>query len=265
MQSKGVKQVAAVLLLGGCSVASVAQGEGLPVVKVTANKVVQTEEEVPASLVVISGETLADASAANMGDLARYAPGLSFQPFGQSGTALPVMRGLTSGATAFSSSVLMLVDGVPVVAGQGFDHNLLGVERVEVLRGPQSTLYGRNAETGVISLHTRQPDEGPYAELEATLGSRDLNALRLDAAQELVPEQLYFGVSGEWRQQDGFVDNLTRAGEADDRERKSGRLSLLWLPTQDTDVTLRYGRLDYRDGAGALGADRERVAPRCVA
>ena len=253
MQSKGLKQVAVMLLLGGCGVGSVAQGEGLPVVKVTANKVVQTEEEVPASLVVISGETLADASAANMGDLARYAPGLSFQPFGQSGTALPVMRGLTSGATAFSSSVLMLVDGVPVVAGQGFDHNLLGVERVEVLRGPQSTLYGRNAETGVISLHTRQPDEGPYAELEATLGSRDLTSLRFDAAQALVPEQLYLGVSGEWRQQDGFVDNLARAGEADDRERKSGRLSLLWLPTQDTDVTLRYGRLDYRDGAAPWG------------
>lgn len=253
MQSKGLKQVAVMLLLGGCGVGSVAQGEGLPVVKVTANKVAQTEEEVPASLVVISGETLADASAANMNDLAGYAPGLSFQPFGQSGTALPVMRGLTSGATAFSSSVLMLVDGVPVVAGQGFDHNLLGVERVEVLRGPQSTLYGRNAETGVISLHTRQPDEGPYAELEATLGSRDLTSLRFDAAQPLVPEQLYLGVSGEWRQQDGFVDNLARAGEADDRERKSGRLSLLWLPTQDTDVTLRYGRLDYRDGAAPWG------------
>ncbi|GAA0697314.1 TonB-dependent receptor [Vreelandella titanicae] len=266
MQSKGLKRKAVVvLLLGGCGVGSIAQGEALPVVKVTANKVAQTEQEVPASLAVISGETLVNAGASNIGDLARYAPGLSFQPFGQSGTALPVMRGLTSGATAFSSSVLMLVDGVPVVAGQGFDHNLQGVERVEVLRGPQSTLYGRNAEAGVVSLHTRQPDAGPYAELATTLGSRDLNALRLDAAQALVPEQLYLGGSGEWRQQDGFVDNLARAGEADDRERKNGRLRLLWMPTAETNVTLRYGQLHYRDGAapwgpvGSNGHDTRRI------
>ena len=116
----------------------------------------------------------------------------------------------------------------------------------------------------MISLHTRQPDEGPYAELEATLGSRNLNALRLDAAQALVPEQLYFGVSGEWRQQDGFVDNLSRAGEADDRQRKSGRLSLRWLPTADTDVTLRYGRLDYRDGAAPWGRVGQTVTIRAV-
>ena len=185
MQNNGLKKAAVMLLLGGYGMASVAQGAGLPVVKVTANKVVQAEEEVPSSLAVIWGEALADSGASNVGDLARYTPGLSFQPFGQSGTALPVMRGLTSGATAFSSSVLMLIDGVPVVSGQGFDHNLLGVERVEVLRGPQSTLYGRNAEAGVISLHTRQPDEGPYVEMEAMLGSRDLTSLRVDAAQPL--------------------------------------------------------------------------------
>ncbi|WP_386082560.1 TonB-dependent receptor [Vreelandella sp. F11] len=262
MQNNRVKKAAAMLLLGGCSIGGAAQGEGLPVVKVTANKVAQAEEEVSASLVVISGETLADAGAADIGDLARYTPGLSFQPFGQSGTALPVMRGLTSGATAFSSSVLMLVDGVPVVSGQGFDHNLLGVERVEVLRGPQSTLYGRNAEAGVISLHTRQPDEGPYTEVEATLGSRELTSLRVDAAQALVPERLYLGISGEWRQQDGFVENLADGNEADDRQRQSGRLSLRWLPAQDTDVTLRYGRLDYRDGAapwGRAGSESRRV------
>ncbi|MGP9594225.1 TonB-dependent receptor [Halomonas sp. AOP42-C2-25] len=253
MQNNGLKKVAVLLLLWGSGVSSVAQGEGLPVINVTANKVVQAEEEVPSSLAVIWGETLADAGASDIGDLARYTPGLSFQPFGQSGTSLPVMRGLTSGATTFSSSVLMLIDGVPVVSGQGFDHNLLGVERVEVLRGPQSTLYGRNAEAGVISLHTRQPDEGPYAEMEATLGSRDLTSLRVDAAQPLVPERLYLGISGEWRQQDGFVENLTDGNEADDRQRQSGRLSLRWLPAKDTDVTLRYGRLDYRDSAAPWG------------
>lgn len=253
MQRSGWSSGAAILLVGSWASAAVAQQETLPAVTVTANKVAQAEEEVPSSLAVIWGNALADSGARRVEDLARHEPGLSFQPFGQSGTALPVMRGLTSGATAFSSSVLMLIDGVPVVSGQGFDHNLLGVERVEVLRGPQSTLYGRNAEAGVVSLHTRQPDDAPYAELEGVLGSRDLAALRLDAAQPLVPERLYLGVSGEWRQQDGYVENLASGGDADDRQRQNGRLSLRWLPAPGTDVTLRYGRLAYRDGAAPWG------------
>ncbi|WP_010627997.1 TonB-dependent receptor [Halomonas sp. KM-1] len=253
MQRSGWWGGAAMLLVGSWAFGAAAQEDVLPAVTVTASKVVQSEEEVPSSLAVVWGATLADGGASRVEDLARQAPGLSFQPFGQSGTALPVMRGLTSGATAFSSSVLMLIDGVPVVTGQGFDHDLLGVERVEVLRGPQSTLYGRNAEAGVISLHTRPPDEAPYAELESVFGSRDLRALRLDAAQALVPERLYLGVSGEARQQDGYVENLAQDGAADDRQRWSGRLALHWLPAQGTELTLRHGQRHYRDGAAPWG------------
>ncbi|MCR4540164.1 TonB-dependent receptor [Pseudomonas sp. 18.1.10] len=248
----GVFSGVLVCWLGGASVA-MAQ-TGLAPVTVTANKIEQAQEEVPASLSVITGEDLRKGNIDDLERLARTTPGFTFQPFGQSGTNLPVVRGLSSGATAFSSSMLMLVDGVPTLMGQGFDHNLLGVERIEILRGPQSTLYGRNAEAGVLSIHTRQPGDTPYARLEAAAGSRDLRTLSADASTALVPGTLYAGVSGQWREQDGFIDNAYKGGQADDRERHSARMVLRWTPTLATDVNLRYSRQDYRDGGSQWGA-----------
>lgn len=237
--------------LGGAPFA-VAQTELAPV-KVTANKSEQEQEQVPASLSVVTGEDLRKGHIDDLERLARIAPGFTFQPFGQSGTNLPVVRGLSSGATAFSSSMLMLVDGVPTLMGQGFDNNLVGVERIEILRGPQSTLYGRNAEAGVLSIHTRQPGDTPYARIEAGTGSRDLRTLNLDASTALVPGTLYAGVAGQWLQQDGFIDNAYRGGQADDRERHSARMVLRWTPSLATDVNLRYSHQDYRDGGSQWG------------
>lgn len=244
-------------LFVGCWVSgattAIAQTE-LPSVIVTANKIEQQQEQVPASLSVLNGEDLRKGAIDDLDRLARVTPGFTFQPFGQSGTHLPVVRGLTSSPTAFSSSMLMLVDGVPTLMAQGFDHNLLGVERIEILRGPQSTLYGRNAETGVLSIYTRQPGAEPYARIEAGGGSRDQRTLSADASTALVPDTLYAGVSGQWLEQDGFIDNAYRGGQADDRERHSARTVLRWTPGLATDVNLRYSRQDYRDGGSQWGA-----------
>ncbi|SDH68656.1 iron complex outermembrane recepter protein [Pseudomonas flavescens] len=237
--------------LGGGS-CGMAQAE-LDPVRVTANKIEQTREQVAASLSVLDAEDLRKGGIDDLEHLARLTPGFTFQPFGQSGTNLPVVRGLTSSPTAFSTAMLMLVDGVPTLMGQGFDHNLLGVQRIEILRGAQSTLYGRNAEAGVMSIHTRQPDDEPYARLEAVAGNRDQRTLSADASTALVPDALYAGVAGQWLEQDGFIDDGYRGGKADDRERHSARLVLRWTPSLNTDINLRYSRQDYRDGASLWG------------
>lgn len=263
--SKHVLKAGGYTLWVGCwlgGVASVAAQTELAPVRVTANKIEQTQEQVPASLSVLNAEDLRKGGIDDLERLARVTPGFTFQPFGQSGTNLPVVRGLTSSPTAFSSSMLMLVDGVPTLMSQGFDHNLLGVAQVEILRGPQSTLYGRNAEAGVLSIRTRQPGAEPYARIEAGTGSRDQRTLSADASTALVPDTLYAGVSGQWLEQDGFIDDGYRGGQADDRERHSARMVLRWTPSLNTDVNLRYSRQDYRDGAslwGAVNASRREV------
>lgn len=259
--SRNTRTFGGCTLLAGCWLAGAAQAAPteLPELRVTANKLEQSQEQVAGSLSVIDGQTLRDGGIDDLEKLARLTPGFTFQPFGQSGTQLPVMRGLTSSATGFSSSVLMLVDGVPTVMGQGFEHNLQGVERVEILRGPQSTLYGRNAEAGVLSLHTRPLDATPVARADLGLGSRERRDLGLELSQALIDDTLYAGVSGQWHGQDGYIENTYRGGQADDRERHTGRVHLRWTPGLNMDINLRYSRQDYRDGGSLWGAvDRSR-------
>lgn len=231
----------------------------LPESVVVSDKLEQAREQLPASASIIDAATLEQGHVDSLEKLVRRTPGFTFQPYGQSGTQLPVVRGLTSSATAFSSSVLMLVDGVPLLRGQGFDNDLVGVERVEILRGPQSALYGRNAEAGVLSLLTRQPDDTPYAKMQAVLGSRDKQALNADLSAPLIEGSLYAGLAGQWTQQDGYVDDDFAAGKADDRERRSARATLRWTPDAATDATLRYSALSYDDGASQWGS---RLSPR---
>ena len=262
--SRTTRALSGCTLFAGCWLAGVTQAAPteLPALRVTANKVVQSQEEVAGSLSVIDGQTLRDGGIDDLEKLARLTPGFTFQPFGQSGTQLPVVRGLTSSATGFSSSMLMLVDGVPTVMGQGFDHHLQGVERVEILRGPQSTLYGRNAEVGVLAIHTRPLDATPVARADLGLGSRERRDLGLELSQALIDDTLYAGVAGQWREQDGYIDNTFRGGQADDRERHTGRVHLRWTPGMNTDINLRYSRQDYRDGGslwGAVGQSRREV------
>jgi iron complex outermembrane receptor protein len=128
------------------------------------------------------------------------------------------------------------------------------VERVEVLRGPQSTLYGRNAEAGVVSVITRQPGDAPYAALSGEAGSHGQRTGSLELGRALVPGQLYLGLSGEWREHDGFIRHQTTGQRVDGRERQSGRFVLRWTPSAATEASLRYAAQRWDDGASLWGS-----------
>lgn len=228
--------------------------QALPEVTVTVNKRTENLDAVPASVTVLEGSALESAGVTGLDALAAQVPGFGFQAFGQSGIQPPVMRGLTANFVSFSSSTLLLVDGVPTLMAQGFEHNLQGVERVEVLRGPQSTLYGRNAEAGVVSILTRKPGNEAHAALTAEAGNRAHRAARFELSRALVPDQLYVGASGEWTARDGFIRNAATGGREDDRERRSGRFVLRWTPSASTEANLRYAQQGWHDGAALWGA-----------
>ena len=242
-----------------------AQGQApeatLPEITVTVNKQAESLDAVPASVSVFDGAALEAAGVRGLDALSAQVPGFVFQAFGQSGVQPPVMRGLTANFVSFSSSTLLLVDGVPTLMAQGFEHNLQGVDRVEVLRGPQSTLYGRNAEAGVVSIVTRQPGDAPYASISAEAGNHGQRAGSFELGRALVPGQLYIGLSGEWRAQDGFIRQQATGARVDDRERASGRLALRWTPTAETEATLRYAQQRWDDGAAQWGSI---AAPRAT-
>ena len=244
-------------MLGASHTALSQDAVELPAVTVTVNKQTQALEHVPASVTVLDGDELEMAGARSLPDVAAMTPGFTMQSMGQSGLQPPTMRGLTANVTSFSSSTALVVDGVTTLRGQGFDDSLLGIERVEILRGPQSTLYGRNAEAGVVNIFTRKPGNDPYASVSLDLGSRDKQALRFDASRALVQDTLYLGVAGEFSRQNGFIDNTYTGKTEDDRERHSGRVVLRWTPDARTDVALRLTQREYDDGGSLVS-----VVPR---
>lgn len=232
------------------------QAEGqlvLPQINVSVDKFERTLEQAPASVSVIGGQTLEDEHITGFEQLEGRVAGLSFQPFGQSGINSPVMRGLTANFNALSTSTLMLVDDVPTLTAQGFENHFVDIDRIEVLRGPQSTSYGRNAEAGVIAVYSKPMDDLPRASVSVEAGSRDKRASRFALSGPLVAQKLYGSVSGEWQRQDGFIRNDATGGKEDDRKRYNFNAGLRLVPQAGTDVVLRYTRQQYDDGASLWG------------
>lgn len=244
---------------GTAAIAADMQNENQIVV--TATKTELPAVQVPASLSVLYGEDLEASRVDEVSQLAAMTPGMAFQPWGQAGTNLAVVRGVTGSGSGFNSAVLLSEDGVPLLAGQGFDNNFLDVERVEILRGPQSSLYGRNAEVGVINVVTRTPDNIQRGDISAIAGSRQRQQLRGSFSTPLVEDRLYAAVAGEWKSQNGYIDNTTTGGKADDRERNNARIALRWTPNDTDDIRLRYSQQRYHDGGSQWGlaasADRK--------
>ena len=237
------------------------QSAQLPAITVTADKQERALESLPGSLSVFDGDMLESQGVLDLDGLQRITPGLTFQPFGQAGVNAAVMRGLSANFFSFSTSTLLVVDGVPTLMAQGFDDQLLDIDRVEVLRGPQSALYGRNAEAGVINVYTRPPDDSMRGSVSTTVGSRDLRMLRFDLSGPVVDDTLYASVAGAWRSQHGFIDNAYTGRREDDRELRNGKLALRWTPSVRTDATLRYAQINYQDGAALWGSP---TAPRAT-
>ncbi|HBR97185.1 MAG TPA: TonB-dependent receptor [Gammaproteobacteria bacterium] len=240
--------------LSGMAVAAeTAPVEPLAPLVVEASKQGHTLDEMPASVTVLEADTLDENRIHGLSRLSQRVPGLSFQPIGQSNLQPPVMRGLSAGPTSFSSSAVLLVDGVPTLSGFGFDDSLVGVEAVEVLRGPQSSLFGRNAQAGVINVVTRVPGDVLRADASLEMGERQRQALRLALDGPLVAGVLYGGVAGDFTRQDGYIDNTHTGSDENARERVSGRASVRWTPGESTDITLRVSRREYDDGGSDWG------------
>ena len=146
----------------------------LEAVVITAQKRVERLADVPVSGQVVSSAALAAANVADLSDLNNLVP--SVQLNGTINGRVPTgIRGISTvsneGAVGISSGVAIMIDGVPVPSDSFAANNVMGIQSIEVLLGPQSTLGGRTAATGVINLTTRGPTDSPYAFVDSTVTS----------------------------------------------------------------------------------------------
>jgi len=214
---------------------------------VTATKREQTLQETPVSVSVTSGETLEQAQIRDVLDLQTVAPSLRVSQLQNSSTSTFIIRGFGNGDNNFGiePSVGVFIDGVFRSRSASSLNDLANVQRIEVLNGPQSTLFGKNASAGVISVVTREPQYEFGGSVEATYGNYNAVTLKGDITGP-IGEGVAFSLDGSYNRRDGYGEIVNLDKDISDRNRWTARGQLLFEPT--TDLKIRaiadYSKID---------------------
>ena len=198
---------------------------------VTAQKREQQAVDVPIALTAYSGARLEKLGVEDFADLALFTPGFEVQDQSPNNPGF-VMRGITSDSTdSFSEArVSVFQDGVSISKAQGSYVELFDLERVEVAKGPQSTLYGRGALIGAVNVIQAKADPSGFdAALKVTGG--DFGLMQLDGmVNGAYSDAFAIRLSGRWRQRDGYVDNLGTGDDFQSIDTAAWRLAMAYEP-----------------------------------
>ncbi len=223
-------------------------------VTVTARKMEESLSDAPLSVVAVSGDEIQAASIIDIEDLALLAPGLTFNESANSRGRGPRIRGVGTNlfGDGIEASVATYVDGV-ILGRQAMGINdLIDIERVEVLRGPQGTLFGKNASVGVVNIITKAPRLDAFEfDGSASYGRQSEDSanellIGASAAGPLVADKLGFRLTGYNNDRDGFLTNVNTGNEFNDKREYGGRGKLLWVPDNNISFLLAadYSRRD---------------------
>lgn len=229
----------AIAMTVGASSAIAQNSTELEEVVVYAQKREQSILEVPVSVSSYSADSLDQAKVRDINDLTQLAPSLSIDnSTGASDTAIYIRGMGTSGNNAgFEQSVGIFIDGVYRGRPGSAMSDYVDIEGIEVLKGPQGTLFGRNTSAGVISVRTSQPSHEASGNAEVSIGNYGFKQVRASATGSLIEDKLAGRLSGSWHERDGFMENPFTGEEAQNRDRYSLRGQLLWDVSDD--ATLR--------------------------
>ncbi|MEM7582904.1 MAG: TonB-dependent receptor [Acidobacteriota bacterium] len=208
---------------------------------VTARKREENLQQIPVSVAAFTGEQLESREVRSLRDVGDFAPNVDFSiTNGLGGTtseATVYIRGIGQIDTALFADpgVGIYVDGVYLARAGGSVLDLLDLERVEILRGPQGTLFGKNTTGGAISLITRKPGPDRAFEIDLTGGENDRLDLRASANLPL-SDKAFVTVAAASTNRDGFAESLANGERLADDNRDALRASLRWLPNESTVV-----------------------------
>jgi outer membrane receptor protein involved in Fe transport len=207
---------------------------------VTAQKRAENLQDVPISVQAFSGEKLADLDIKDVFDLQTSAPGLKVDSSQGSSTTFFTIRGIGTSSQnfGFESSVGLYVDGVYRARQGSMINQLVDMASVDVLRGPQGTLFGRNSLSGAVQFTTVKPDHDGSGFVEVTAGNYGLLNLSGAASFSAIEDVLAFRFTGFSSERDGYVENIGLPGSDDinDRDRYGFRAQALWTPTENLSI-----------------------------
>ena len=224
-------------------------------ITVTATKREQSIYEVPIAISAFEGDKLAQQGIVDIVDIGKFVPNLNITQFsaGHTSSANPFIRGigLQDHLITTDPGVSVYVDGVYLGRQVGQNWNLTNIERVEVLRGPQGTLYGRNSIGGAINIITKTPGTDEGAKVGIEVGSR--GRLNGDFYGDMnVSDTVAVSITGGFKNRDGIGDfvNLPNAGvEVGEMKEVFARAAIRFAPSDDFSVVIAA---DANDGEGGL-------------
>tara|TARA_B100000446_G_scaffold38056_3_gene33410 strand:- start:12454 stop:14775 length:2322 start_codon:yes stop_codon:yes gene_type:complete len=215
---------------------------------VTAQKRAQGLQDVPISISAISGEKIQDFNISSLGDLSGSVPNLQITKTGI--TNQIGMRGVYSGSNkGFEQSVAMYVDEVYYGRGQLIRLPLVDLERVEVLRGPQPTLFGKNAIAGAISLTSKKPTDEFEASISTLYEFEHDESKTVAIVSGPLSEQLAGRLVLSYREMDGWMENTTLKREEPNVQETYARGTLVWDNDENLNVSLKLETSEF-DTAG---------------
>jgi iron complex outermembrane receptor protein len=226
---------------------------------ITAQKRAENVQKVPLAVSVLGEEQLKATGVTQFQDLGRVAPSLTVRPAEHPVNANVSLRGV--GTFAFGigvePSVAVLVDEVPLAFQARAFTDLPDVERIEVLRGPQSTLYGKSASAGLINIITRQPTDSFHFRANALATTDSEYGGNFSVSGPITPE-LGYVVSASYSSWDGNVRNLFNGKKVNGHEAFNSRGKIRWEPNADVKITLSG---NYLNGSTTVGRPFIRLDP----
>ena len=240
-----MKSLASALVLAIYGTGAFAQTGALEEVIVTATKRAESLQDIPVAVNAFSAETIQEAGINNAGDLAIMTPALNINVNQSPFNARMTIRGIGTAQTdpALEPSVGLFVDGVFFGrSGLGMS-DLTDIERIEVLQGPQGTLYGKNTNAGAISVITKMPNIDEFeGYVEASAGDYSMYRLTASASGPLT-DTLAFRLSGNIHERDGYYDN-SAGDDLNDADDWNIQGKLLWEPTDSLSILLSGNHID---------------------
>ncbi|HEV2561200.1 MAG TPA: TonB-dependent receptor [Rhizomicrobium sp.] len=226
-----------------------ASSAGIESVVVTSSKIKGDIQTVPIAITALSQEQLTSRQIAGGPDLVKEVPNLTFSKTNFTGYNIQI-RGIGTQAISVTTdpAVAVAFNDIPFIRNHFFEQEFFDVNQVEVLRGPQGTLYGRNATAGVVNVISAKPTDQFEAMASADAGNYHNRRFEGMINVPIVEDWLDIRVAGEWTKRDGYSFNAITNQPIDGRDLWSTRVSVAWRPIESVRANLVWEHFQENDG-----------------
>jgi iron complex outermembrane receptor protein len=231
-------------------------------VVVTAQHKTENIQQVPIAVTALSQQQLTERQIAGGPDLVKEVPNLTFSKTNFSGYNLEI-RGIGTQAISVTTdpAVAVAFNGIPFIRNHFFEQEFFDLDNLEVLRGPQGTLYGRNATAGVVNIISALPTDTYEAMLSADIGNYSNRRYEGMLNLPIVGDTLDLRIAGEWTKRDGYTEDTTLNTSVDGRDLWSGRMTIGWKPASNVQTYLVWEHFSEDDNRLRSGKQLCKTAP----